>query len=243
MAAIRGRGRPFGSRRRGPSASGPGPNSRVGGDPPARAPAPRGGLDPASAEDEVPLVEDRRLAGADARLGAREADGGPPSPCSFDLPGGARVAGPDLDEGFEPLPRLGGAPADPVRLSDGELPDRGLLPAPDDDGRGPRLERDDEPRPLRRRRKPPALPHREVLDPLVAPQDAPLAIDDRAGLRRHAPLPEERPVVAAGDEADLLRVLLVGDGEARLPGEGAHLLLGECPDRKKDAREPSPRNG
>ena len=49
---------------------------------------------------------------------------------------------------------------------------------------------------------------------------------------------DEALVVAAGHEADALRVALVGDGEPRLLGDAAHLRgLDEATERKEHVRE------
>ncbi len=51
------------------------------------------------------------------------------------------------------------------------------------------------------------------------------------------PITDDLGVVAAGDEADLDAVGLVGDAEAGLPGQGTHLLLAVAADGEEDVRQ------
>ena len=80
------------------------------------------------------------------------------------------------------------------------------------------------------------LADREVLHALVAADDCAVGVDHQAGLRVEA-LVDERAVVAAGDEADVGAVGLVGHGEVVALGDGADLVLAQLADREAGHRE------
>ena len=83
----------------------------------------------------------------------------------------------------------------------------------------------------------------EVVDALVPADLGAVLQDDRAGPGGCVGgmigdgLVDEPGVVAVGDEADLLALLLVGHGQADFGGEGPHLLLGEVAEREDDVPE------
>ena len=70
----------------------------------------------------------------------------------------------------------------------------------------------------------------------MLPDDTPGGVHDHTGLRRGL-LPDELTVVAAGDEADLLAVHLVGEVESCFSRQRADLVLGESPHWQKDAAQ------
>jgi hypothetical protein len=72
----------------------------------------------------------------------------------------------------------------------------------------------------------------------VAAEHAAAAVDDLPRpLARAAVAREERRAARAGEEAEVLRVGLRGDGQLRLGGQRAHLRLGQLAEREAHPRD------
>ena len=130
------------------------------------------------------------------------------------------------------------AVADPVDVAQTDAGRRQRLARADDHARRPRIERDDIERLRGGDAEAAALADRVVEDAGVAAEHAAVDMDDVAGLggARQQPL-DHLAVVAGGDEADVLAVGLVGDGEAEFVRERAHLRLRQAAEREAQHRE------
>ena len=86
--------------------------------------------------------------------------------------------------------------------------------------------------------EPAALPDRVEVVAAVAAELAPGRVEDRAGALAHAAVAgEERRPPGAGEEAEVLRVGLLGDRQRGLAGDRAHLRLGELAEREPQPGE------
>ena len=86
--------------------------------------------------------------------------------------------------------------------------------------------------------EPLALTDGELVLAAVAAERAPGAVDDRPRPLAHAAVArEERRLAGAGQEAEVLRLALIGDGQAGVAGERAHLRLGQLAEREAHPRD------
>src|SRR5436309_435136 len=99
------------------------------------------GFDPAAAEDEVAVVEDRGLAGSDGALRRLELDLGRGAGERADARAGAGMTVADTDVALEDIARP--VRGDPVHAAHGAAAREERLLGTDDDARRCRLDRDD----------------------------------------------------------------------------------------------------
>src|SRR4029078_4588896 len=137
---------------------------------------------------------------------------------------------------------LVGAPPAPVDARGGQRGAVERLGRADGDGRLPGVDADDVEGDAGGEAEPLALADGEAVHAVVMPEDAPLAIANLAAGDRGA-APDELGVLARGDEADLLAVLLLGDAQAEAPCLLADGGLVERADGEAGARELRPRQG
>ena len=113
--------------------------------------------------------------------------------------------------------RAGAQPVDPVECHAGLGQRR---PRPDDDAAALGLEPDDIERIAAADAQTPALADGVAANTVMAPEHGAAEIDDIAGKRGVRPkLVDDGGIIAVGDEADVLAVGLLGDGEAEAFGE------------------------
>src|SRR3954454_20458178 len=197
----------------------------------------RRAADRAAAEDGGVIVEDGGLALGYATGRVVEAD----AERAAVEPGGAGVdfaVGAELDEAVAGL--VGRGAAGPDGAGGGDLGDVEVLGRADGDGSGHRLDVEDvaglavsgggaDAQAL-------ALADGEGVGAVVLAQDGAGGVDDLAG--RLAELPgQEAAGVAVGDEADVVAVRLVGDGQPAPGRFGADLGLGGVAEREQGVGE------
>src|SRR5487761_1177952 len=185
------------------------------------------GVDGSGAEDEVAVVEDGGLALRDAACGLVQAD---PERDIVVGPGGRRVRGAVRAQlGRAVQGRGGGRDAGPHRAGGGDLADVEQLARADGHGPGDRLDvqhvaglavggRAADAQAL-------ALADGEAVRALVLADHAAAGVHDLAG-RLAEPAGQELPGVAVGDEAHVVAVRLVGDGQAAGGGLQAGVMAG-----------------
>ncbi len=89
-----------------------------------------------------------------------------------------------------------------------------------------------------------ALADRDGVQPVVAAEAGAAGVEHRARAAAELSMTcEEVALRGAGEEAQVLRVLAVRDGQAGAPGEGANLRLGERAEREAQAGERLGRQG
>src|SRR5487761_1587630 len=196
------------------------------------------GVDGSGAEDEVAVVEDGGLALRDAAGGLVQAD---PERAVVVGPGGRRVRSAVRAQlGRAVQGRGGGRDAGPHRAGGGDLADVEQLARADGHGPGDRLDvqhvaglavggRAADAQAL-------ALADGEAVRALVLADHAAAGVHDLAG-RLAEPAGQELPGVAVGDEAHVVAVRLVGDGQAAGGRLLPHPRLGGVAEREHGAAE------